>query len=65
MRVAAAFGASRRGESKHALDSERHLRHGFSDNNFTVRPRVSRQIDETRVSEFVHDSMHHRWLHRT
>ncbi len=62
MRVMAAFGTSWRGQHKHPLDSKRHLRRGFSHDNFTVRSRVPWQFDNTRFIEFSHNSVHHRWL---
>jgi len=62
MRVAAAFGAGRRRESKHTLDSERDLRRGLGDDNFAVRSCVPRQFDQTCFPEPVHGLVRHRRL---
>ena len=62
MRVAAAVGAGRRRQSKHALDPERHLRRGFGHDNFAVRARVPRQLDQAGITQRVHSLLRHHQL---
>ncbi len=45
MGVTATFGAGGPCQSKHALDPKRHLRRGFSHDNFAIRSRVPWKFD--------------------
>lgn len=49
MRVLTALGARRRSQIKHSLDLKRHMRRNFGDDNFAVRSRMSRQVDDSYV----------------
>jgi hypothetical protein len=49
VRVLTALGARWRSQSKHSLDLKRHLRRNLGDDNFAVRSRMSRQVDDSYV----------------